>query len=754
MTISIFGIRHHGQGCARSLHAALPAFTPDIVLVEGPPDAQEILPFMHQAGMEPPVAIMIYASDQPKHAVYYPFVAYSPEWQALAYAHAHAIPARFMDLPQAITLGLALGRDAEVAKDEENTKGGEKNEEGAGEEPLQLLAQAAGYSDYDLWWEHMVEQRRDSHDLFAAILEAMSALRTDTTPKNAHEAEREAAMRQAIRMAQKEGFQRIAVVCGAWHAPVLVDQAILGLSQQDQELLSGLKKVKVEATWIPWNNMRLTYRSGYGAGISSPGWYEHLWTTGRYVSESWLTRAAHNLREQGLDTSSANVIEATRLAEALAALRGMPMPGQQELHEAMLTTLCHGDSTPMKLIRDQLEVGDRLGQVPADVPTVPIQRDLETQQRQLRLKPSVEITRLELDLRREVDRARSQLLHRLTILHISWGSRQRVSGKAGTFHEFWQIQWQVEFAIALIEANIWGNTVEAAADAALRQQADATSSLPELTNLFDQAILAELPRAIDHLLATIQQRAAIAADLRHLMDALPALARVARYGNVRGTKTEHIEPIIRGLCERILVGLPAACSSLDDDAAALMIHSITNVHESLHLLQYDDLFEAWLHTLSTLMLDETLHGLLRGRSTRLLLEQQRLSDEELHQQTRLALSPVQPVGQAAAWIEGVVQGSGLLLLHQDMLWKGLDRWLSGLSAETFVQLLPLLRRAFAGFQPPERRAMGEKVKRLYQPESGRAGRTDETHTINQHNAERVLPVLAQILGLSSTSVRR
>src|SRR5947207_11767309 len=131
-------------------------------------------------------------------------------------------------------------------------------------------------------------------------------------------------MRQAIRAVHKEGFQRIAVVSGAWHAPALAD---LKNAKADTALLSGLKKVKVEATWIPWTNSRLSYRSGYGAGVNSPGWYEHLWTVPGNITTRWITRAAHLLREQGLDASSASVIEAVRLSSTLAALRDLPMPG-------------------------------------------------------------------------------------------------------------------------------------------------------------------------------------------------------------------------------------------------------------------------------------------------------------------------------------------------------------------------------------------------------------------------------------------
>src|SRR5581483_7298582 len=561
MSLHIFGVRHHGPGCARSLYAALEALKPDIVLVEGPPDAQEVLSFLLREEMQPPVALLIYAPDNPRRSVYYPFTHFSPEWQALRYALQRNIPARFMDLPQAIQLAI-LPASEEVEATEtppDETAPIDEQRASAGthttvveppaspiaqrDDPLAMLAEAAGYSDHELWWEQQSEQRRDATNLFEGILEAMTALRSDPTPKDEIEALREAHMRQTIRVAQQEGFERIAIVCGAWHAPVLADSG----SRDESGSYGGLKRLKVEATWIPWTNSRLSYRSGYGAGVTSPGWYEHLWTTADRVTIRWMTHAARLLRAEGLDASSASVIEAVRLSEALAAMRDLPMPGLAEQHEAIQTVLCHGNVTPMELIRDKLEIGDRLGQVPPETPAVPLQRDLEIQQRKLRLKPSTEIVKLELDLRKETDRARSQLLHRLRLLKINWGEPQRVYGKTGTFHEHWQLQWQVEFVVLLIEANIWGNTVEVAATSYVHHTTDATADLPPLTELLEQAILAELPGAIDHLLQEIQKRAAISADVRHMMAAMPPLARVARYGDVRQTKAERILPVLDGL---------------------------------------------------------------------------------------------------------------------------------------------------------------------------------------------------------------
>jgi hypothetical protein len=145
-----------------------------------------------------------------------------------------------------------------------------------------------------------------------------------------------------------------------------------------------------------------------------------------------------------------------------------------------------------------------------------------------------------------------------------------------------------------------------------------------------------------------------------------------------------------------------------------------------------------------------VHGLVRGRCCRLLLEHDALDGTELQRLARLALSPVTPARDAAAWIEGLLRGSALLLMQYDGLWLALDAWLSELDGAAFVAMLPLLRRACSGFQPPERRAMGEKVKHLHTPgghgEGRPAGAGWSAGAIDHDRARLILPVLGQILG--------
>jgi hypothetical protein len=701
---------------------------PDAVLVEGPSDADAVLPLMARPQMQPPVALLVYPPDAPQDAAYYPFARFSPEWNALRYALGSGVTARFVDLPRALDLEDEDGAEPEVRED-----------------PIGLLAEAAGYEDRELWWERQVEQRRDATDLFDAIIEAMAALREDYEPPP-REARREAYMRREIRKTLQQGHENIVVVCGAWHAPALrlEDHAV----KSDDALLKGLKRRKTSATWIPWTTARLSYRSGYGAGIASPGYYEYLWSCPEgSVASRWLSLVARLLRSEDLDAPPANVVEAARVADTLAAIRDLPAPGLDELREAALATLCGGEAERLALIRDRLEIGEKLGDVPAETPTVPLQRDLEGLQKRLRLKPTAEERHLDLDLREVNGRARSELLHRLRLLGVGWGEPHAVSGKSGTFHEVWTLQWRPELSLALIEANVWGNTVEAASASRVRELAE-TADLPRLSALLDAAILARLPEsAVGHLLGRVRDNAA-SADVRGLMDALPPLARVARYGDVRGTAAASVLPVIDVLFERALVSLPGACTSLDDDAAREMAESIAAGEECVNLLDRSGMYEKWRTVLGPLAENESVNALIRGWCCRLLLEAGSLDEEELQRLAGLSLSPAAPATEAAAWVEGVLRGSGLVLLHQTGLWMALDGWLTGLDPETFTSLLPLVRRAFSDFEPAEKRAMGERVRKLASGgEAGPAHGYDVSGDLDHRRAARTLPVLAQILGV-------
>ncbi|TWT51491.1 hypothetical protein KOR42_35390 [Thalassoglobus neptunius] len=756
--IQVFGIRHHGPGCARSLLSAFQEWAPDVVLMEGPADAEPSLELIQTGEVVPPVAMLVYPKQQPRRSVSYPLAVFSPEWQALNWANEHSVPVHLIDLPMSHRLALDEAEATPEQVTEEQERQDDKTAENAPvwrADPIAILSNAAGYSDPELWWEEQIERRQDPRQLFEAIQEAMRSVRDEFPETREADLLREAFMRRSIRRVVKEDFQRIAIVCGAWHGPVLDEAALKGKVpgcrvKDDQARLKGLPKLKTTSTWIPWTYSRLAYRSGYGAGIQSPGWYEHVWTFGEQAPQSWLTNAARLLRKKEFDAAPANIVEALRLAETLAALRERPSAGLAELNESILAVLCHGNTAPLQLIREELEIGDRLGSVPVETPTVPLAEDLARLQKSLRIKPSVEKKVLDLDLRKPIGLQRSQLLNRLNILGISWGILQQSGGGISTFHELWELQWHPQFAVELIEANVWGTTVESAASARILDLARSASTLSALTQSLDAAILADLQESIPGLIELIRSKSAVGSDVVHLMEAVGPLANISRYSDVRGTQCSAVLPLLKEMLSRILIGLPSACQSTDDDAAEAVQQGILSTQAALDLIQDDELTEEWNQRLSRIM-NSKAHGLLRGSACRLLIERKIINTEELNQITSLELSPVTPTLTAANWLTGLLQGNGLVLLHMDDLWKSLDHWLMHLNEEIFDELLPILRRAFSDFTGPERRQMAEKI-RTFDLKAASRNSSNSLSTekpIHSERARLVIPILSEILGVNN-----
>jgi hypothetical protein len=730
----LYGIRHHGPGSARSLLAALSEQGPDVVLIEGPAEADGLVALAGEPDMRPPVALLGYVPGQPETAAFWPFAVFSPEWQAIRYALGAGVPVRFCDLPAACQLAM---RDGKIP--------------GSRTDPIGELAAAAGYDDPERWWEDVVEHVPGPSSVFGAIADAITILRADEGEPDPRDAAREAYMRRVLRRTVRDGYRRIAVVCGAWHVPALATLPPVGA---DDRVLRGLPKVKATLTWIPWTYGRLAYASGYGAGIRSPGWYDHLFSAERQPIERWLARAAAVLRDERVPASSAHVIESVRLADALAALRGRPLAGLDEVTEAARAVLCEGSDLLTELIQRRLVVGERLGTVPAATPMVPLQRDLHDQQRTLRLRSLAEPRDYDLDLRKPNDLARSRLLHRLALLGVRWGTpREGRVRNIGTFREGWQLTWRPELDLALIEASTWGSTVAAAAAQRARALAAEATALEDLTALVERCLLADLGDALPDALAAVRDRAALEGDVTHLMAALPALVRAARYGDVRGTDPGRLGEVAVEMITRICAGLAAAVTSLDETAERAMRDRIDAVHAATGLLADALLPDTgsrarWLDTLARLA--GRCPPLISGRLTRLLLDAGRLAPGEAAARMSRELSPAAPAAAAAGWAEGFLAGSGLLLLHDDKLLALADGWLAGLSPDAFTAVLPALRRTFGEFAPPERRAIGEKAARLDgtgRP-SAAAGSASADDDLDSGRAAIAVRAVAAILGVS------
>ncbi|MEM7374852.1 MAG: DUF5682 family protein, partial [Bacteroidota bacterium] len=468
----------------------------------------------------------------------------------------------------------------------------------------------------------------------------------------------------------------------------------------------------------------------------------------------WMSHAASLLRAEGLNASPAQVVESVRLTYALSTLRAQASPRLREIWDALETVFCPGDQYALELIQKALIIGDEMGKVPEEVPGFPLQQDLLQKQKQLRMKPQAEPQLLELDLRKEFHRKKSHFLYRMSLLGIEWAELEDNKKRdLGTFWERWTLHWQPECELQVLAAATWGNTIEIACRKKLSRRLRDSISLLGLTQLLEQLLKADLIDLVPAYTRALSHKIALDKNIQHLMEALPPLVRVMRYGDVRNTHMTHLQPVIENLLPRLIIGLPEACQNLGTELAEQMYPLLFQTHHAVQLLaEFSALppyIQSWQRSLEKIATKSRIHPKLAGTAVRLLFDYGRWSFAKAEQSMSHVLSPGTSANEGASWLEGFLSGSGLLLVHHPKLWQLLDQWIGQLPEEVFMQSIPLLRRTFAEFAPAERRQIGQLAK-------GQEASSDsqEILSLDRDRIQYLLPVWQELIGKQLESSKK
>ena len=424
----------------------------------------------------------------------------------------------------------------------------------------------------------------------------------------------------------------------------------------------------------------------------------------------------------------------------------MPAPTLDEYNEAVTTVMGFGDDMLLQLIKESLVVGNRLGSVPDGVPKVPLLLDVERLQKRLRVPFTAEIKEMTLDLRKETDLERSLFFHRLALLDIDWAKPEAATGK-GTFKERWTLYHKPEQIVCIIEKAIWGNTVEEAVQKYISNRMAGITHIPELTHLLDRVIPANLPKLVEAMTIQLDRLSAASTDIVEMMEAVPDLVNIVRYGDVRHLDFSQVGNMLRAMIARILAGGLLVCINIDEEAAGQLLEHLSATDYAVATLDDDVLTGMWYEFVQQIRNSSSAHPLLSGYATRILNDKGKISPEEMQRTLSFYSSVGNAPSDVAYWFEGFLRASGAVLLLDDKLWQLVNNWICGLSDENFMELLPVIRRTFSNFSPAERRKLGEKAKN-YEVNGTQVRRIDDT-SCNDDEAARVIPLLGLLLGIES-----
>lgn len=716
----IFGIRHLSPAGAWHLRQFLTEKNPRLVLVEGPSDLNEQLEDITRPETKPPIAILAYTKEAPVRTILYPFAEYSPEYQAISWCKEYGIECRFIDLPSDVFLALPSGRQNRTEGEEERMS------------VYELLDRQAGEDGHETFWERVMEHAQDADGYCQGAALFGSNLRefSQETGRDTDWPEtlvREAFMRLQIQKALEEGFapEEIVVVTGAYHVAGLLSEDALPMTVEE---LSSLPRVEASHTLMPYSYYRLSARAGYGAGNKAPAYYSLLWKALQrgnlqYVSHAYLSRIAGYQREHGTPVSSAEVIEAVRLADSLARLRGGKAPVLRDLRDAAVTCLGGGSFPSVSLAIADTEIGTAIGSLPEGVSRTSIQEDFYRQLKEWKLEKYRDITAqdLPLDLRENrnvssqkaafLDLHRSFFLHQLRILGIHFAASQKVNQDNATWAEHWVIRWTPEAEIELVEAALKGDTVDQAASFVMKERVEAAPNMSEIALVIEDAFTCGMASAVVYATAALQAMAVDAASLEELAATADRLSVVVQYGDIRHLDAAPLEPILCQIFYRACLILPGACVC-DDAASKGIITAIEQLNSAALAHDFLDT-QAWLDALDETARRDDLNTKLSGFAAAILLERGCIDGVQLNLEVQRRLSMGVPAELGAGWFEGLAMKNRYALIARLSLWESLDAYLDTLEEEEFKRALVFLRRAFADFTAAERDEIAENLGEVW-----------------------------------------
>lgn len=734
--VHIFGVRHLSPAGAWHLRRYLDDIRPTAVLIEGPADADEEIRHLVHPATKPPVAILAYTEEIPVRTVLWPFAAYSPEYEALRWASAHGAHASFIDLPSRVVLALQERRG------DRRMEPGAAGEADSQDTPVtkeaslyDRIASLAGEPDYDTYWERHYEHNLSPRAYREAILSFSASLRELSIGEErlrsagefAYNAVRESFMKHRIAETIRQGHapDGIVVVCGAYHASAL---ATLDGAMTDEEM-ALLPALAARRTMMPYSYYRLSSLSGYGAGNKAPGYYERMWAcmqSGKLAElpHYYMSTVARSLRESGTHRSTAEVIEAVRMAESLAALHEGGQPTLLDLHDAARTLLGRGELSVVAEPLAALDVGTGIGSLADGVSQTPVQDDLNRQLKRLKLEKyrTAVAQDLALDLRENrrvkteeaafLDLHRSFFLHRLALAGISLAQWKPSGQQGANWAEHWVLQWTPEVEIQAVEATLLGETIEIAAAYTLGQKLAACSSIAEASALIRIACLCGMASQLEVSTTALQRLAADSRDVVQLAEAVRQLAVIVSYGDVRKLDTAPLVPLMEKLFLRACLFLLEA-SGCNDEAATEMITAMNSLNgvAQEHGESVDEAL--WVRQLEELSGRDDRNPRLSGFACAILMERGVLSAADCEGEVSRRLSPGVPAELGAGWFEGLAQRNRYALVSRISLWEQLNDYMAGLEREQFARALVFLRRAFSVFSQREKVMVAEVLGELW-----------------------------------------
>lgn len=735
--VMYYPVRHHSPACALHLQRTIEHYLPDLILIEGPADSMQLLPYIADSASEPPFCIYYSYDDKEgkvseekeKYRAYYPFLSYSPELVAIREADKRQIPIRFIDLPYALRLINQVENDpAEFQFFYNEDTEYEVNSYTA------MLAQRSGCRSFSEFWESHFEQgamEMDTPSFVRNVFHLGYFMRLATPETDAslkEDRQREVYMAAEIRKHLPD-HQRILVVTGAFHVSGLMD----ALLSEEKQSLTACAKDSVASYLMPYTFKEADSKSGYAAGMPFPAFYQAVWEKMQKNSSDafgsaileYIIKTAHFARKTQA-ISLPDEMNALNMARSLAALRGKKTTGVYELLDGVKSSFIKGDVHATSTFEIdfllRLLSGMGAGKIVANDCIPPVVKEFRALCSQHRIKTStVERQEVTLDIiKNPAHYKKSRFLHQLLFLETGFSTLQ--SGpdyvnqrNRNLVRETWICRYGTRVETRLIDLSVYGSTLSQVCASLIEKNFKDSMTAEELGKLLLSVQVMGVEGFYQQYEESIRE---VVQHEKNFVNLCKLLGSLRYLAHMQGLMDGEVNPIISDLGKKVFneaVYLIPLVKQANEDEEQNVCEQMRNLYNfSLEEEAWPDreiLTLAVGDVLKDTFCNSRFYGLcLAVYYKEGYIEQQSFCDQIA---AYLESSIAQPE-QAASFICGLFLVARDVLFMDSRILEAMDRVIGNADNEAFLMILPNLRYAFTGFLPMELSRLGRIVAETHQ----------------------------------------
>lgn len=742
--ILFFPIRHHSPACSYHLIKAIEKYKPDCILVEGPQNANRLIPILTDEDTAMPIAFYYFYKDKGKlidenadsYKCYYPFLNTSPEYNALLEAKRLNITGSFIDLPYGEILintkaNTGIRKESEIPSYNDDYYLSESK-------VFNAICEKTHMRSFEEFWEKFFEIDAlfmNTED-FVARMMSYCYLTRQNTPQNIMENDgclvRESFMSKNILEAAKT-HKKVLVVTGGFHSYGLYS------------LINSEKKIKSPRLHHFDEKQQNVYAmaytleaadalNGYASGMQNPGFYESVWKKIKDNSEpietvyentvfDILLKTAKQASKEKLLITMSDILSAVTMYNGLRLIRDKKSVGLYELYDSVQSCFIKGEvnsasDLPLRIL-SKIATGSGIGKLCQTEDKIPLIADFEEQCKKYRLKVNIAIEqKVELDIFAKKNHMEiSRFFYRMNFLKTGFAKRLKGSDIVNNFdrsrvREIWTYARNISTDTALIDSSAYGATIEEACRIIATRQLRSEQRCSESAKLYVECFLMDIDISAEfteHMNDIIINDG----DFFSIGKAIYYFNMLISLKKLYGIDNSESEYFLEKCFSRIVVMLPSIININSDRAEeCIKICRILYNLSCKGILsdRFSELIQAFKDMIEKDNPEPALYGAVLG----LLYGYDANYKSEISNALFGYLTGSDELKkQGAVFLRGAFSTARDIVLVGYEFIKMIDSLINSLSINDFMEVMPELRLAFSKFTPSETDKIAEKAASLY-----------------------------------------